>query len=437
VIGVFAASRAWAWSAGVRFDTSPLYSFWQIIDPTLLKTHLLQSLWYFHAQPPLYNLLLGIGLKLFGSDFVTAAHGSQIALGVAISVMLYVLLVEAGVGRWWAAAVTAVVVVSPATFLYENWLFYEYLVTALLLLAALALRFFEKRPSTLRSLAVFATLAAVCYVRATFQIVVLLLVLGFMLLVFSKSRRSILLGAAVPLLLVAGLSVKNWILFGTPSTTSWTGMNLMQVDQVGFRDHEEQNLQRSRVISPISAITVFDPLSAYRRIVPRDTAYSNVPVLSDTTKPSAVGSENLNNIEYVSISNDYLHDFEHILTHEPSIYFRGVWSGLKQSVVSRPTTPALQRRTSTRSPEEGSTGCASTTTTSFGSSATTAHRGESSADIWSPSFSEQWSSSARSVSAAHPPSHSSGSYSHTPPWYSHWGRQPRISGSASRPIHWS
>ena len=141
----------------------------------------------------------------------------------------------------------------------------------------------------------------------------------------------ILIGAFIPIVLVLGLSLKNWVLFGTPSTSSWAGMNLMQIDDSGFRGQEETDLQHRGIISPISAIGAFQALSAYKTLVPPDRRYAGVPVLAEQTKPTS-GSPNFNNIEYVSISNRYLHDFLQILGNEPSVYFRGVWRGLQTAV---------------------------------------------------------------------------------------------------------
>lgn len=331
MLALFAVSRVWAWERGVRFDASSLNWFWQYVDPVLLKSHLLQSLWYLHSQPPGYNLLLGIGLKGFGSSFGTAAHGFQIAIGIAIMVSLYVLLIVLGLGRWWAAAVATIYAVSPAMILFENWLFYEYLVAALLLGAAVAFVGFERRPSAVTSFTLFSVLAALCFVRSTFQIVLLLLSLLLLLFVFSEHRGVLLAGAVIPIMLVAGLSVKNWVLFGTPSTSSWAGMNLMQVNQHAFKPRQAQELERRGVISAISDVRVFLPLAAYKGLVARSQSFAGIPVLHEKTKPS--GAPNFNNIEYVAISNRYMHDFIEILLNDPGIYLRGVWVGLKTAVL--------------------------------------------------------------------------------------------------------
>ncbi|MBV8080283.1 MAG: hypothetical protein JO186_07910, partial [Actinobacteria bacterium] len=315
----------------MRFSTSPLHGFYQIVDPSLLKAHLLQSIWYLHAQPPLYNLLIGVGLKVFGAHFSTAAWVAQIGLGLAIGITLYVVLVALGIARWWAAGAVTLFVVSPAVILFEYWLFYEYLVAALLLFALAAFLAFERAQTARRSLALFALLACVCLVRASFQIIFLLLVLAFMLALYPRAGRAILVGAAVPLLLVLGVYVKNWAIVGSPSTSSWTGMNLMQVVQTGFRDHEEQRLAARGIVSPITALPVFGALNSYKGIV-RTPRHTGIPVLDDQRDPTAP-QWNLNNLEYVAVSNRYLHDFFQVLFHDPMPYFRGVWDGIKRAVM--------------------------------------------------------------------------------------------------------
>lgn len=326
----FAASRVAAWAAGVRFDASSLPWFWQYVDPALLQHRLLQSVWYLHSQPPLFNLLLGVGLKAFGlSSFASAAQAAQIAVGVLLMVSLYAVLNLAGLGPWPAAAVCALFVTSPAVLLFENWLFYEYLVAALLVAAVAAFGWFQRRPSAPRSLAVFGILATVCYIRASFQIVALLLVLAFMLAFFRAHRRAVLLGALAPVALVLALSLKNWIVVGTPSTSSWVGMNLAQIDEAGFRPGQKQALQDRGVLGPIWAVDAFAPLSAYAPYIHPKPRPTGIPVLDQQTKPH--GTPNYDNREYVDVSRQYLDGFLAVLVHAPGVYLRGVWVGITRA----------------------------------------------------------------------------------------------------------
>src|SRR4030095_11910048 len=61
------ASRALYAVLGLQFDATTFPHYMQFIDQELLTPRLLKSIWYCHANPPLLNLFVGIGLKLFGA----------------------------------------------------------------------------------------------------------------------------------------------------------------------------------------------------------------------------------------------------------------------------------------------------------------------------------------------------------------------------------
>ena len=62
----FVVSRVGYYLAGMRFASQTVYYFVQLFDPVLLTNRLLESLWYQHGQPPLFNLLTGLA---FGAGF--------------------------------------------------------------------------------------------------------------------------------------------------------------------------------------------------------------------------------------------------------------------------------------------------------------------------------------------------------------------------------
>jgi hypothetical protein len=152
---VFTGSRAVAWALGLRFDANSLSWFWQYIDPALLKTRLLESLFYFHAQPPLYNLWLGVLLKLFGGQFRDASHGTYVLVGLVGTGALALFLAKLGVPRLLAVVLALAFFLSPTAILYENWLFYEYPVAVLLIFAVLTLYLFLERRSFAYGVAFF------------------------------------------------------------------------------------------------------------------------------------------------------------------------------------------------------------------------------------------------------------------------------------------
>ena len=149
---LFAVSRVVFRLVGVRFSTDQLRIAIQYLDPELLRHHLAQSVWYLHTQPPLYNLFLGVVLKLFPGHEGLAFHAVHLALGLAFCLALYLLLAGFSLPRPAAAAIALAVSVSPAAILYENRLFYDYPVLVLLTLAALAAQRLARRPTVTAAL---------------------------------------------------------------------------------------------------------------------------------------------------------------------------------------------------------------------------------------------------------------------------------------------
>src|SRR6185503_21391898 len=90
---VFVVSRFVYFRAGVRFNARTLHWLFQYIEVDLLRHDLVRSLWYLHAQPPLFNLYLGLVLKAFGRAHVGAFWVSYMLLGVAFHLSMYFLAV--------------------------------------------------------------------------------------------------------------------------------------------------------------------------------------------------------------------------------------------------------------------------------------------------------------------------------------------------------
>src|SRR5215469_9811578 len=60
----FCASRLVYASCGVEFRIKPLLNFlMQVLDVRQLRDNLREAIWYLHAQPPLFNALIGVVLR--------------------------------------------------------------------------------------------------------------------------------------------------------------------------------------------------------------------------------------------------------------------------------------------------------------------------------------------------------------------------------------
>jgi len=328
------AKRLWPWllllvllsrlayyAAGIRFSAAPLYSFWQFIDPELLRQDLARSILQLHAQPPLFNALLGIVLKLFASP-EPVLWMVYMLCGVANALSLFALMQRLGVSRKLGFTVTAIFVLGPSCILYENWLFYTYPIMTALLLAALSLERLARTNRLTDALLFFALLAVVALSRSLFHVVWLAGMAVLVAVTFRQDWKRVAAASAIPLLLVVGVYAKNACLFSSFSASTWSGMSLCKLSTQRVPEQEREALVRDGELSELALIPPFSDLTAYERYIPAET--TGIPVLDRRTK--STGYPNLNHIAYVAVSRQYLRDAVHVIVSRPAAYLRGVVS---------------------------------------------------------------------------------------------------------------
>lgn len=266
VVVAFVLSRQMYWHEGVFFDVRMLGMDWAIhfIELPLLRERLWESLYYLHSQPPLYNLYLGAVVNLFGESAGAVFAWSYTGMGLLLALSLYGLMVRMRVPRWPSALLTVLFMVSPATVLFENWLFYIYPETLLLCASALCFHRFVSTGRAWAGVLLFAVLGMLALVRSAYHLVWYLGMMGLVLGVRSgPSRRTVLLTAAGPLLLILALYTKNALYFGTFSGSSWLGINLSRVVLEATPLAERQELVREGLLPPLALQKSLQPLSAF------------------------------------------------------------------------------------------------------------------------------------------------------------------------------
>lgn len=320
VVAAFVLSRAVVYALGVRFDISPLYDFLQFADPELLHHRLLETVWHLHIQPPLYNLLVGAMLKAFPGHFAGAMHVVYLLIGLIGAVAGYRLLAGLGFRARSATAIAVLLTVAPFSLVYENWLYYEYPVMVLLLVLGVAVLRFADGWRFLPGLWLF-TLVAVCvFTRQVFQFP-WVLALVVLLAVLSRRPRTVLLAAALPLVVIALLYAKNIALFGVPSTSSWFGMNMARITLNVQPRATLERLVRDGTLGPLALVPPLSPLADFGPLVPA-TAPTGIPVLDRPLKPN--GAVNLNAKPFIRISEQYATESLKMVRAHPQGYLKGI-----------------------------------------------------------------------------------------------------------------
>ncbi|HEY5153911.1 MAG TPA: hypothetical protein VIJ47_04195 [Acidimicrobiales bacterium] len=288
VLGAFIASRSLAAAAGMRFDATTLDSAWQFIDPELLRTHLTQSLYYSHTQPPLFNALLGLVLKLSPFPDGVSFQVVFLAMGLALTISVFALSRALGARRVTAVVVTIVATCSPATLLYENWLFYTYPEALLVTVIAVAVFRWVDTGRQAWLVAVGLSAMALVLTRSLFHPAWYLAVAALAWLGRRPARRrNGLVALGLPLLFVVAVVAKNQVLFDTPGLSSWLGMNLWRVSTEQLPPATRQRLIDDGTLSPQAALQAFQTYDVYQPLVPPcRRAHPDIPVLAQARKTS-------------------------------------------------------------------------------------------------------------------------------------------------------
>jgi hypothetical protein len=126
--------------------------------------------------------------------------------------------------------------------------------------------------------------------------------------------------------LVLALYLKNQLIFGQFTTSSWLGMNLAKVVLPHVPERERSELARSGVISAAALVEPFSPLELYEPLPPLPPAFADIPALSARTKQNGQG--NLNHVAYIAVGRRLLHDSVTLIQLRPRAYLRGVGRAL-------------------------------------------------------------------------------------------------------------
>ena len=323
--GVFVISRAITIALGFRFDVGWVNVAIQNIDPQLLRTHLAQSLWHLHGQPPLWNAFVGLSMKVFPKHWPEFGHAVFFGLGLLGTLAFFGLMLELGLPRRLAVVIAALFSVTPAVLVYENAFFYDYPTLVLLTVTALAVARFVRKPTLGRGTIVFGVAATLVLTRTIFQLPWLLALLAILLVACKNHRRIVLVSCALPLALVLAVIAKNWLMFGVPSTTSWSGIMLARAAVVSLPLSERRELVREGKLHTVSLVKPLSPLPAYEAVGIKPAPLTGVPMLDEPSGPSF--PRNLENRTFIKISRLYLSDDLWIIEHRPEAYLRSVGRG--------------------------------------------------------------------------------------------------------------
>lgn len=314
--------KTWGW------DT-----FWQTAPLELLRERLLETIFYLHSQPPIYNLVGGVLAKLFYPHHLEALYTINILMGTLMVLMVGLMLRD--LVPWGPLRLFTLVFIAfhPSLYLYGAHLLYDQM-TAFLVMACIFCIWLYTRKLRTRWLIAFALMLNMLILTRSFFHPILLVVAVAMLSLWAHpgERRRVISVATVVSSMTVFFLVKNLVVFGFFGLSSWSGMNLYRIAVERPYDNDElAALIDDGVIAPMMIERPFGRPSVYASY--GFTEESDIPVLK---------YDNHHNINYVAISREYGAAAVTLIRREPERYIRATIRAYRIYITPSARFPFLQ-----------------------------------------------------------------------------------------------
>ena len=299
--------------------------FWQSLPTELLRTRATESIWYMHGQPPLWNILGAILIKLFGSLHMEALQALHIALGAGIAGMCVQIVGRVTQAPRVALATGLIVALHPALFLFEAYALYTtvaaFLVTSAAYLVTRAQEVAATRedsgdptaPGGQAALGFVAVVVALIMTRSVYHLMLLFGAVPLAVLLIGRPTRRQFAVLLLLVLLPITWYGKNQIQYGFFGASSWYGMGLWRTALFDQERAVLDDLYDTGTLSPVVRVDAFAAPIAYRSLGYDEE--STIPVLS---------GNDAHNINIPAISRDYRSSAVLLIKASPAQYLRNV-----------------------------------------------------------------------------------------------------------------
>jgi hypothetical protein len=321
IVLLVVVTRIVFYMVGVRYDAN-IGALIHVADSELLRTDLLRTLYYLHTQPPLFNAVLGLAMKASAGHWGLVLMMLWLVLGLCALLSLHMLMLRLGVARWVALGAVSLLAVSPATILYENWLFYDYPIMAMLCVAMMLLRLYLERRRIPHLAGFLLLISAIVLTRSLFHLAWMALIIGLLVLFLPGQRRTIVMMAVLPLVVASLPYLRNLVLFSEFSCSTWFGPSLAKMTVCRLDSAERWSAVAKGELSPASLVSPYSSIDAYPRSLVAESVRppTGVPVLDALRKEHGRGTTNFNSLAWLGISRAYRRDAIKVLATHPVLY---------------------------------------------------------------------------------------------------------------------
>ncbi|MEI9942615.1 MAG: hypothetical protein WDN26_00170 [Chitinophagaceae bacterium] len=319
IIIIFIISRIALTFFDISLDYTAIFRNWQYLDVYTLQHNLLRGVWYDHTQPPVFNLFLGLVLKLTGS-YAPIAFSLIFKLFTLVNTLLLYCILKKTIQHTYIPIILALLyLLSPASIIFENELFYTSFISFWFLLSCYFLLGFREKINWKNSGGFFLCLLVISLTRSMYHIA-WQLILSIIVLIYYRKEiglSKLVAASLIAILLTGSWYVKNYIIFNTFSTSTWAGMNIARNV---FHDAPITDSSRIETIEPFSKI------SAYKSYIPAgyENKYAGLndrDLLLEMKNDSFINEKH---VGYIEVSNKYMAAIKQEIKSHPLGYIKNV-----------------------------------------------------------------------------------------------------------------
>ena len=322
---LFLLSRILFAIKGGEFIASPIDFAKQYLDPRLLEKDLLRSLYYLHAQPPLFNAFLGLILKIASRPELYFELAYK-ATGLCMPLLFYGILISLAIRPGVAFMAAAIFMLNPTLLLYENLLYYTHAEAFLILLALFCLLRWGVYRRARFLVLFFIALLCLGMIRSLFHPVFFLLTALLISLYLGhrcgerRLARQFVLGSLIVLVPMLLVSFKNNLIYGFFGTSSWDGMSLW-IKANGFAPEQLDQFHQQGLISETALKAGYDPFLPIDHFF-NDRDLQQIPCHhpADCRVLRSTGKPNFNHSGYVLLSKQLWRDAVALIARDPGLF---------------------------------------------------------------------------------------------------------------------
>ena len=212
---------------------------WQLLNPELLKDDLFGSLYYLHFQPPIWNLIYGIMIKIFGIDYNSisiALHFFNIFLSLIMIYFFCLICFHFKLKKKEIYILYFFFFIFSLSFLfYETYIHYTHLTALLFAQISYFILKFNENYSLRFEILIYCSALFLAFTWSAFghPLFIFTIFIGVCLIKFKKNfLRSFIIFLIFSALIIIP-SIKNKIEYNMFANTSWIGMQIYTVLSFG------------------------------------------------------------------------------------------------------------------------------------------------------------------------------------------------------------